>query len=162
MSKRVGFEVTATSAAPRQTVFALVQNGASWPTWSPLGSFELHRPSADGGEGVGAIRYFKTGNVTSQEEIVALTPGRSLSYVAFAGLPLKDHRADVELSDAPGGGTTIIWREAFRPRYPGTGWLIRRFLRCFVQKCADGLAQAAAKAEAPAADAAERSAPRAR
>ena len=42
------------------------------------------------------------------------------------------------------GGTAIGWREDFRARVPGTGWLIGRSLRRFVQRCADGLAARAA------------------
>ncbi len=57
--------------------------------------------------------------------------------------PIRAHRADVEISERD-GGTAITWREDFRVRLPGTGWLLEWFLRRFVQRCADGLAPHAA------------------
>ena len=63
--------VSATTPASPETVYALLRDGASWPEWSPLGSFELERPAGDEPEGVGAIRIFRTGRVTSREQIVA-------------------------------------------------------------------------------------------
>jgi Polyketide cyclase / dehydrase and lipid transport len=139
VSKRVTFSVTASSRATPQVLYDLLRDGSSWPTWSPIGSFELAQPSADGGEGVGAVRIFKTGTVRSREELIALTPDKGLSYSAVAGLPMRDHGADVEL-DEHDGVTAIVWTEEFRPKFPGTGGFLCWFLRHFVQRCADGLA----------------------
>jgi Polyketide cyclase / dehydrase and lipid transport len=83
-----------------------------WPVWSPLGSFRLEREGRDGGEGLGAIRVFRTATVSSHEEIVAYEPGRSFSYSALSGMPIRSHRADVELTGRD-GGTAITWREDF-------------------------------------------------
>lgn len=51
-----------TSAEP-PTVFALVRDGAVWPTCSPSGSFELESEGETEREGVGAVRVFRTGAV---------------------------------------------------------------------------------------------------
>ncbi len=143
MGTRVTFEVTATSRATPAQVYALLRSGATWPSWSPIGAFALARPDGDGGEGIGAVRLFTTGGVRSREEIVELTPDTSIGYRAIAGLPIRDHRADVRL--APNDrGTTITWREDFRAKVPGTAGALGWFLRRFVQQCADGLAAHAA------------------
>jgi hypothetical protein len=139
MGRRQDFTVSATTTADPAAVFALLKDGASWPTWAPLGSFRLERPDAAGGEGVGAIRVFKTGFVSSREEILEVTEGVRFSYAALSGLPLIEHRADIELTSR-GSGTIISWREAFEPRWPGTGRPLAAFLRSFVQRCVDGLA----------------------
>jgi Polyketide cyclase / dehydrase and lipid transport len=139
MSRRAKFSVSAWSAAPPAVVYDLLCSGATWPQWSPLGSFRLEREGRDGGESLGAIRVFTTAGVHSREELVGFEPGRSFSYSALSGLPIRDHRADVTLAES-GGGTAICWREDFRAKVPGTGWLYERFLRWFVQRCADGLA----------------------
>jgi hypothetical protein len=144
MGADVEFAVTARSTAGRAAVYELVRAGATWPAWSPIGSFTLARPAPDGSEGVGAVRVFRTGLVRSREELIEIVPGRSLSYRAVAGLPLRGHRADVELEDDEGGGTRIVWRERFRTAWPGTAAPLRWFLRAFVQRCADGLARHAA------------------
>ena len=65
MGKRREFTVTTTTTADPRSVFALLKDGASWPTWSPIGSFRLERQDPSGGEGVGAIRVFTTGAVHS-------------------------------------------------------------------------------------------------
>jgi hypothetical protein len=140
---RVIFSVTSRSSAPPEQIFALLRVGSTWPEWSPLGSFALEREGGAGGESVGAVRVFRTGGVKSREEIIEVLPNQRFSYVAHAGLPIRAHRADVDLIPDD-GGTTISWREDFVPKVPGTGWVLRSFLRRFIQQCADGLAAAAA------------------
>ena len=41
---RQKIDITVPSAAPPAAVFALLADGASWPAWSPIDSFELERP----------------------------------------------------------------------------------------------------------------------
>jgi hypothetical protein len=149
MGKRVTFSVSAWSSAPREAVYDLLRAGATWPEWSPIGSFRLEREGGEGGEGLGAIRVFTTGGVHTREELVGLHPGQAFSYAALSGLPIRSHRADVELSERD-GGTAITWREDFRVKLPGTAWLLERSLRRFVQRCADGLARHAASLTAAA------------
>jgi uncharacterized protein YndB with AHSA1/START domain len=142
------FTATAHTTAAPATVYALLRNGSTWPTWSPIGSFSLEHESTDGGEGLGAIRLFRTksptGTVKSRERIVELVPDRRFSYEAFAGMPIKGHRADVDLESTDDGGTTIRWAERFSAKVPGTGGIYRRALQRFVQRCVDGLATHAA------------------
>jgi hypothetical protein len=124
-------------------VFALLRDGATWPTWSPVGSFDLERATPDGGEGTGAIRRFRTGLTTSREGITGIEADRCFGYRALSGLPISDHRATVKL-EAERGGTTIVWSEEFRTIVPGMRW----FLRTFVRRSADGLAARAAADQA--------------
>ncbi|HSV66417.1 MAG TPA: SRPBCC family protein [Mycobacteriales bacterium] len=134
-----------TAAAPG-AVYRLLTDGASWPVWSPLGSFELARPGEDGVEGVGAVRVFRTWPATSRERIVELVPDRRLSYELMSGLPLRAYRADIDLKPDD-GGTTIRWHSTFRPVAAGTGWFFRWMLGGFVRRCAEGLANYAATVE---------------
>lgn len=127
------------ASAKPDTIYRLLRDGATWPTWSPLGSFELERPGTDEPEGLGAIRVFRTGRVTSRERIAELIPDRRLSYELVSGLAIKDYRADVDLA-RNGDVTTIHWHSTFRPIVPGTGWLYRRTLSRFIERCARGLA----------------------
>jgi len=134
--------VRAHSPASAADLYALLASGETWPAWSPIGSFELERPGVTaegGGDGVGAIRIFRTGRVTSRERVVELVPDRRLTYALESGLPLRDYQGVVELTpDAT--GTAISWRSRFRPAIPGTGWLYDLILGRFIQRCADGLA----------------------
>jgi len=134
-------DVTAHSTKDAPALYALLADGASWPTWSPIGSFELERPGGSEREGVGAIRVFRTGRVASREELVELVPDRRLSYILLSGLPLRGYRADVDLTPND-TGTEIRWHSTFRPAVPGTGWLYRAALTRFIRRCANGLATA--------------------
>jgi hypothetical protein len=136
-------DASAHSSADAGAVYALLADGATWPTWSPIDSFTLERPGDTAREGVGAIRVFRTGRITSRERLVELVPGRRLSYVLLSGLPLRDYRADVDLTPN-GTGTDIRWRSSFTAKIPGTGWLYRRQLGRFIQRMVDGLAARAA------------------
>jgi hypothetical protein len=141
--------VFARSQAPAGAVYALLRDGAGWPRWSPIDSFELLREGRDGGESLGAHRLFRTGRVRSHEEIVALEPDRRFGYALLSGLPLRGYRAYVELEATP-DGTIIHWQSSFEPVIPGTGGFYRKVLGRFIQRCADGLA---AYAERPSAGA---------
>jgi hypothetical protein len=152
-------DVTGRVPAPADTVYALLRDGASWPAWSPLGSFELEAPGQDEREGVGAIRVFRTGRVASRERIVELVPGRRLSYELLSGLPLKGYRADVDLTP-DGDGTLVRWHSTFRAKIPGTGPLYRFALGRFIRQMVAGLATATAASPVVAAAAGE-GAPRA-
>ena len=142
-----------TAASPAQ-VYRLLTEGATWPVWSPIGSFELEAEGPDGGESLGAIRAFHTGRTTSREEIVELRPDRRFSYALLSGLPMRGYRADVDL-EPKDGGTSIRWHSSFDAKWPGTGGLLRRGLGRFIQRCVDGLAAHAAQVN----DASERSQP---
>jgi hypothetical protein len=139
-------DVEAHTSADTHTVYSLLRDGASWPTWSPLGSFRLEHEGDSEREGLGAIRLFKTGRTRSVERIVELVPDRRLSYELVSGLPLRGYRADVDLSpDGSGDGTTIHWRSSFDAKVPGTGWIYRLALQNFIGRTARGLADYAAQ-----------------
>ncbi|THD57629.1 SRPBCC family protein [Phenylobacterium sp.] len=141
---RLRVEAHAASAAPPAAVFALLRDGATWPTWSLFTGFQLERaaPGADP-LGVGAIRVFSTSVSHAREQVVELIPDRRLSYVLLSGLPMANYRADVDLTPAPGGGTAIAWRAAFDAKAPGTGWFWRLFMSRILATVARQLATAA-------------------
>ena len=131
-----------TPAGPA-AVYELLVDGATWPVWSPIDSFELEREGHEGGESLGAVRVFRVGRARSREEIIDLQPEQRFGYALLSGLPLRGYRAAVDLEPRD-GGTAIHWHSTFRAKVPGTGRLFRRFLGGFVQRCADGLASHAA------------------
>lgn len=130
--------VQATTSTPPEVIFARLVDGAQWPTFSPLESFELEKPGDDEPEGVGAIRVFHTGPISSREQIVERVQDRRLAYVLLSGLPIKDYRAQVDLVPA-GEGTTLHWRSSFTPKYPGTGWIFRIMVSRTIRPLVAGL-----------------------
>jgi uncharacterized protein YndB with AHSA1/START domain len=141
---RQRIEHRATTSADPATVYALLRDGAGWPQWSPIESFELERQGPDEPEGVGAVRVFRGGRVTGRDEIAELVPERRFAYRHTSNLPLRDYLGVVELEPAADGGTAIRWVSTFRPKVPGTGALLRRALDGFVRRLAHGLAEHAA------------------
>ncbi len=136
-------DVTKQSQAAPNAVFGLLADGATWPNWSPIESFELEREGDPPPEGVGAVRIFRRGRTTGRDQIVEVVPDCRFAYLSLSGLPVRDYRAQIELEPAA-GGTTIRWQASFSPKVPGTGWLLERGLRRFLCECAAGLAAHAA------------------
>jgi hypothetical protein len=132
-------DVQVHTPADAATVYALLRDGATWPMWSPIDSFQLERAGAGKPEGLGAIRMFRKGRVTGRDEIAGLVPDRSFSYRHLTGLPVRDYRGDIDL-ESIGDATVIRWRVSFTPVVPGTGWLWRWGIQRFVRQCARGLA----------------------
>jgi len=121
-----------------------LRDGASWPDWSPISSFELEKRGADEPEGVGAVRLFRNGRIEGRDTIAELVADRRFGYTHVSRLPIKDYRADVDL-EPEGSGTRIRWRASFSGTVPGTGFVLRRALGRFLQQCAQGLADAAGR-----------------
>lgn len=136
------------TSAAADAVYALLRDGASWPEWSPLGSFELVSEGEGEPEGLGAVRLFRTGRTRSYEKIVALEPGRRFGYALEHGLPLRDYVAYVDLSPRD-GGTEIHWHSTFTAKIPGTGWAYRWFLGVFIKRVVAGLVAATDARVAP-------------
>ena len=141
---RQHIEHHATTSADPATVYALLRDGASWPSWSPIDAFELERPGESEPEGVGAVRVLRSGRVTGRDTIVELVPDRRLSYTHVSSLPVRDYRGDIDLTPVA-GGTEIRWATSFEPKYPGTGGRLRRGLDGFIGECTKGLAARAAE-----------------
>ena len=141
--RRRHINVAAQSRASVGEVFGLLANGASWPSWSPIESFELERPGNTVPEGSGAIRVFRRGRTTGRDEILEVIPNRRLSYASLSWLPVRNYRAEVDL-EATDTGTVIRWHSSFVPEVWGTGWILERGIRRFLEQCARGLAQYAA------------------
>jgi uncharacterized protein YndB with AHSA1/START domain len=144
-------DVRETSSAPVSAVWALLADVETWPAWSGVEEARLVSPGSPEPEGVGARRLLLTGRVRNEEEVVRFDAPHHFSYEVRGGnLPIRDYRGDVTLSEAPGGGTVIEWRSAFRAKVPGTGGLVRRKLEAFVAETARGLAAHAARSQQPA------------
>jgi hypothetical protein len=145
---RQHIEHVATTTADPATVYALLREGATWPEWAPIDSFELEREGAGEPEGVGAVRVLRSGRVTGRDTIAELVENRRFAYTHESSLPVKNYRGAVDLEPTD-GGTAIRWVSEFDPKIPGTGALVRRGLDGFIAKVVAGLA-ARATADAAA------------
>jgi len=134
-------EKRATTTADAATVFELLRDALSWPTWSPLGTAEIERSVPEGPGAVGERRLFVTKGLKSHEEVVVADRPEHFAYVLLKGLPLDGYRADVTMTPAgDGSGTEIRWRSTFTAKVPCTGWIFRWQLGSFIGDVVDGLA----------------------
>ena len=140
MAKRHTIHLTATTKASPETVFNILAESARWPQWSGVGTAALEREGDPAPDGLGARRVFKSGRITSREEVVVFEPGRQFSYILLSGLPVSDYRADVML-EPDSSGTGITWHSEFSAKYFGSGWINRLLLARFIKKLVSGLVQ---------------------
>lgn len=134
-------EIRGQTEATAAEVWRLLADSSTWPSWTPIESCEINRPAASG---VNEIRTFKTGRVTVREEIVERIENERLSYELLAGLPVRDYRAEIDLTPST-QGTEIRWHTTFMPRFAGTGWVYRRALEKATQRFVDGLMSKSAR-----------------
>ena len=143
---RISVGASARSRAPAGVVFALLKDGATWPSWSIFDAFDLERPGAGDPLGLGAIRVCTTRVSKVREEVVEFVEGAQLSYVLLSGLPMKNYRADVALEPMPDGSTLIHWRARFDPAVVGTGWFWRMVMTRVLSTVSGQLAAGAERA----------------
>jgi uncharacterized protein YndB with AHSA1/START domain len=135
------FEVSARSATAPPRLFELLADAKSWPAWAgPIireAYWEREGTPAPGG--VGAIRKVGGKPFYGREEVIEYEPPHRYVYTMLSGQPVRDYRAVVELTP-DGTGTLIRWRSTFRPVIPGTGGLMRSYLRRIIAGFAKRLA----------------------
>lgn len=134
-------DITTTTPASPAAVWALLDDSATWPSWTPI---ELHEPVRPAGsDGLGEERRFRTGRTAVHERIVERIPQRRLTYTLLGGLAVRDYRAQIDLEPAE-LGTRIRWHTTFAPKVPGMGRIYRRALERATRQFVDGLAAKAA------------------
>jgi len=135
-------EITRTSSASPDDVFALLLVAERWPDWSPLGTGTVELRAPQGPGAMGEIRVFRTGRYTSRERVIVSDRPHHFAYELLSGLPLRGYQAHVRIAPTA-GGSAITWRSTFHAKVPGTGWIFRRKLGSFIGDVVDGLATAA-------------------
>lgn len=121
-----------TTAAPER-LFGLLSDAAGWPAW-----FAPCRRAEWASAGV---RRVTIGPLRVDERVLEEQPPVHHAYSIVSTIPVVDHRADVWLHPTP-AGTRVEWTTAFRPRFPGTGLLLRGALRIGVVRLAAALVRA--------------------
>lgn len=134
--------VRAHTTADAATVYALLHDESSWPSWIDIDSMVAEQTGHDGAHSVGTIRlveFRRLGiKLTTREQVVELTPDRRFSYALVSGLPLANYRADVDLHPVD-GGTAINWSGSWRSKIPGTGRLTQLVMTRLYRQFCDGL-----------------------
>ena len=144
MAKKLAAEATTTSTAPVETVWRLLEDADTYARWGAWDESGYDRPGDTSPHGVGAIRRFRTGRITSVERVVEVEVGHLLVYDLISGLPLRNYRATVTLAEdtsAGGSGTIIRWGSTFDRTLGGIA--LRPGLRRLYRKVGAALAAGA-------------------
>jgi uncharacterized protein YndB with AHSA1/START domain len=139
-------ETSVVAAAPIEVVWARVADASSWSTWGAWNETVLDREGEPAPDGVGALRRFRRGRLTTVEEVVAFEPPSRLAYEVRAGVPVRDYHSEITLEPV-GGGTRLRWVSTFNATNPAAGTMVKLVLARFLPEGARLLA-AAAEADA--------------
>ena len=145
-SPRYRVETSVVAAAPIDVVWARLADASSWSTWGPWNETVLDREGEPAPDGVGAVRRFRRGRLTTLEEVVAFEPPSRLAYEVRSGIPVRDYHSEVTLEPV-GGGTRLRWVSTFDGTSPVAGTIVKLVLGRFLP---DGARRLAAAAEADA------------
>jgi uncharacterized protein YndB with AHSA1/START domain len=138
--------VEAHSAAPPETVFAVLADAPRWQEWAGPTVFRSSWEAGSPAGGVGAVRRLGLGPMSSREEIVEHDPPHRLAYLLRSGEGLHHYRASVDLLAQPDGGTHIVWSGGVDTTVPGLGPFLLVVFRRLVGGFATRLARQAERA----------------
>lgn len=95
---------TVTINLPVDKAWAILADHEGMSTWGPGLKVTLTTEGSPDRNGVGAVRRIVAPGPAPAivEEITAFEPGRYLAYRALSGVPLRDYRGEVELTDRDG------------------------------------------------------------
>src|SRR5262245_54070029 len=105
---RLHIEAEGVARAPAPIVWALVSDANSYPDWGPWSAAGYHRAGDPDRGGAGAIRWFRYGRTTTVEEVEAADACKRLVYTVIGGIPVRNYRAEVTLTQVP-EGTQVRW-----------------------------------------------------
>lgn len=114
--------------ATPEAVWAVFTDHRGWERWAGVREVVLRHEGDPPPNGVGASRVIRASGIAVEEEVVAFEPPKRMVYRLIAGIPVRDHEAEVRFEPTQ-AGTLVVWRVRFRPLIPFTGRLIARFMR---------------------------------
>ena len=104
------------------------------------GDFQLLTPGEDPAEpnGVGAVRRIRQGPVRFEETVTVFEPAYLLGYRVSKGSPIKAHQGLIRLVPIT-HGCRVDYRINFKPKLPGTGWLLKQIIERDIKAALDTL-----------------------
>ena len=137
------FEVSASSAAAPEDLWAILVDSVGWPAWTGLPKPTMEAVGTPAPNGLGAVRRFSWGPMFAREEVVHWDPPRRYAYSVIGGMPIRGYTATVCLTPTA-AGTDICWSGRFDGTWiPGLARPLRRFTRRQLGRYAENLARLA-------------------
>ncbi len=129
-------------AAPQAVAWEVMTDHELYARWVPRCRVELETEGSPDRNGVGAVRVFRTGPVSTSEEITAFDPPHRMAYrILSIPLPVRNCRSEMLLVEGEQAGScTLHWDSWFEPVIPFTGGIIGKVMASAVEKMAAGIA----------------------
>jgi len=132
-------------AAP-EAVWELVANAGTYSEWGPWSASGYENLGDQAPDAAGVIRWMRYGRTTTVEKVVESQPARRLVYTVVKGIPVRNYRAEVTLSQE-GEGTHIRWSASWDRTLPGR--IVHRRLRSVYPEVVGRLISAAERRVQP-------------
>lgn len=132
-------------SAPPEIVWEVMTDHQLYSRWSPSSRVDLEVEGSPEPNGVGAVRAFRTGPVSTREEVTAFDPPHRMAYRALGmPLPVRNYRSEMVLvGSGDGSSCELHWDSWFEIVIPLTGGILRQFMASAVAKFAAGIAEEA-------------------
>jgi len=124
------FRIERDTTVAAQKIYDRLADAAAWNQWAPVfNRSDVVQLGPIDPLGAGAIRRLRglRGLLTIDEQILEATRPSYQRYTALRGLPAREYSAEVRI-DELNGGTRLVWTGQFKPRVPGTGWVLAQIL----------------------------------
>ncbi len=107
---------TAVLDVPISRAWEVLADHEGMSSWGPV-TVTLDRPGTPERSGLGAVRRIVAPGPAPAivEEVVVFEPQRQLSYRAVSGVPFRNYRCDVMLTEVP-QGTQVDYSVGYTPR----------------------------------------------
>ncbi|MCY3577619.1 MAG: SRPBCC family protein [bacterium] len=132
-------------AAPREIAWEVMTSHELYARWTPSSRVDLEIEGSPEPNGVGAVRAFRTGPVSTREEVTVFEPPYRMVYrLLNAPLPIRNYRSEMMLVGEDGGDSCQLhWDSWFDIVIPLTGGILRQLMASAVAKMAAGIAEEA-------------------
>ena len=132
-------------SAPPEVVWEVMTDHQLYSRWSPSSRVDIEVEGSPDRNGVGAVRAFRTGPVSTREEVTAFDPPHRMAYRALGmPLPVRNYRSEMVLVGSEDGKSCDLhWDSWFEVVIPLTGGILRQLMASAVAKFAAGIAEEA-------------------
>lgn len=133
------FVYEGTARADREAVWEVLTDYPGYADFTPARNVVVEKQGSPQPNGVGAERAIHAVGPVVRERIVVFEPPERFAYELFSGAPLRNHRGEVTLTEAPGGGTHVRYSVHTEPAIPVAGHLATAIARQAVKQIFNGL-----------------------
>lgn len=130
-TKKVSFELTHFYPELEQQKFWEFFVDYEWYNQSDIlpGKVFIEQAGKGHPQGLGAVRKLEIGNINLKEDIVGFEAPRYFKYAVHeGGMPVNQYSGEF-FYEAKNGGMLWRYKGNFEPKYFGTGWFFKWFLK---------------------------------